>query len=116
MGYFFMIKKALVILVGMLFTLQVMASGSVLINGKDIKNHNDLHTSFAKQLSFPLNYRKNLDALYDILSTDYSGESIIKIKHLNLLKAKIGTEYMEAFVASIREAAEENPRIILVLE
>ena len=116
MGYFSMIKKALVLLVGMFLSHQVMASGSALINGKDIKNHNELHSAFAKQLNFPPKYGKSLDALYENLSIDYSGESIIKIKYLNLLKAKIGTEYIEAFIASIREASEENPRIILVLE
>jgi hypothetical protein len=54
--------------------------------------------------------------LYDSLSSDYSGQSIIKIKHVNLLKAKLGSEYIDAMIQAIMDAAEENPHIILVLE
>jgi RNAse (barnase) inhibitor barstar len=113
---FFMIKKTLLVLVGSLLSSQTFASGSVLINGKNIKNREELHQAFAKQLNFPINYRKNIDSLYENLSSDYSSESIIKIKNVNLLKAKIGSEYIEAMIQSIINASEENSRIILVLE
>ncbi|MBC7539844.1 MAG: barstar family protein [Bacteriovorax sp.] len=111
-----MLKKALLALGGMILSLQVMASGSVLINGKEIKNREQLHAIFAKQLNFPHFYAKNLDSLYDNLSSDFSSESIIKIKHVNLLKAKLGTEYIDAMIQAIMDAAEDNPRVILVLE
>lgn len=101
---------------GILLSFQVLASGSVLINGKEIKTRDQLHTLIAKQLQFPRTYGKNTDALYDILSSDYSGDSIIKIKHVNLLKLKLGPEYIESFIQAIMDASEDNPRIILVLE
>ncbi len=101
---------------GVLLSFQVMASGSISINGKEIKSRDELHTLMAKQLSFPGYYARNLDSLYDVLSSDYTGSNIIKIKHVNLLKLKLGTEFVEGFIQAIMDASEDNPRIILVLE
>ena len=109
-------NRSMVAVGGFLISLQVLASGSVVISGKDIKTRDQLHTLMAKQLNFPGNYGKNLDALYDVLSTDFSGDNIIKIKHVNLLKAKLGVDYIDGFIEVIMEASEDNPRIILVLE
>jgi RNAse (barnase) inhibitor barstar len=109
-------KSTFLLLLAFLFSFQVMAAGSVLIDGKAIKNREQLHTVFAKELNFPHYYGKTLDSLYDTLSTDYSGGSIIKIKHLNILKARLSSEYVEALVQAIIEAAKENSRVILVLE
>lgn len=111
-----LLNRSIVALSGFLLSLQVMASGSVLINGKEIKTRDQLHTIMAKQLNFPGSYGKNLDALYDVLSTDFSGDNIIKIKHVNLLKAKLGVDYINGFIEAIMDASEDNPRIILVLE
>lgn len=109
-------NKAVMFSTGVLLSFQVMASGSVLINGKEIKSRGQLHTLLAKQLSFPKYYGRTLDSLYDILSSDYSGDSIIKIKHVNLLKAKLSSEYVDGFIQAIMDASEDNPRIVLVLE
>ena len=111
-----MLKKALLALGGMHLSFQVMASGSVLIDGQEMKNREQLHTVFARQLNFPHFYGKTLESLYDNLASDYSGGSIIKIKHVNLLKAKLGTEYIDATIQVIMDASTDNPRIILVLE
>lgn len=108
-------KGVLSILIGIL-SFQVMASGSVLIDGKEIKTKDQLHAIIAKNLNFPTYYGKNLDALNEILSSDFTGDSIVKIKHVNLLKAKIGSEYIEAMIQVIMDAAEDNPRLILVIE
>lgn len=109
-------KYAFTFVASLLFSFNVFASGSVLIDGKEIKNREQLHTILAKNLKFPAYYGKNLDALYDVLSTDFSGETIIKFKHINSLRAKLGSEYVEGLVQTIMDAAEENNRIILLLE
>ncbi len=109
-------RGAIVTLIGILFSFHAFASGEVLINGKEIKNRDQLHTHIAKNLNFPRFYGRTLDSLYDVVSTDFSGESIIKIKHLNILKAKLGTDYIEGMVQSIMDAAEDNRHVILVLE
>lgn len=110
-----MLKMALLALISMIISFQALAAGSVLISGKEIKNRQQLHAVFSKQLNFPTPSR-NLDSLFDNLSVDYSMGSIIKIKHVNLLKAKLGPDYIDALVSTIMEAAEVNSRIILVLE
>lgn len=109
-------RKTMIAISGFMMSLQLLASGSVLINGKEIKSHDHLHTVLAKQLNFPKLYGKNLDALYDVLSNDYSGQTVIKIKHLNFLKARLGADYTEALIQAIMDASEDNPKIILVLE
>jgi RNAse (barnase) inhibitor barstar len=111
-----MFKKALLVFSGIILSFQVMASGTVLINGKEIKSREQLHSIFAKQLNFSKLYGKGMDSLYDNLSADYSSESIIKIKHVSLLKAKLGTEYIDSMIQAIMDAAEDNPHVILVLE
>jgi ribonuclease inhibitor len=111
-----LLKRAMVVVVGLFFSLQAFATGTVLINGKEIKTRDQLHMLVAKQLKFPGYYAKTLDSLYDILSTDLNGDSIIKFKHLNILKARLGSEYVEDFVQTIMDAAEDNNRVIILLE
>ncbi|MFA6237309.1 MAG: barstar family protein [Bacteriovorax sp.] len=110
------LNRALLAFSGFLLSFQVMASGSVLINGKEIKTRDDLHTLLAKQLNLPSNYARNMDSLYYMLSTDFAGNNIIKIKHVNSLKAKLGADYIDGFIQAIMDASEDNPRIIIVLE
>lgn len=109
-------RNALVVVLGLFFSFQAFASGTVLINGKEIKNRDQLHALIARDLKFPTYYGKTLDSLYDVLSTDFSSEAIIKFKHLNILKAKLGSDYVESLVQSIMDAAEDNNRVILLLE
>lgn len=109
-------RNAFIALSGMLMSFQLMASGSVLISGKEIKSRDDLHNLIAKQLNFPTYYGRNLDSLYDVLSTDFTGQTVIKIKFLSILKSKLGEDYTDAFIQVIMDASEDNPRIILLLE
>ena len=109
-------KSVLVVVFSILFSFQAFASGTVLIDGKLIKDREHLHAQFAKDLNFNRYYTKTLDSLYDTLSTDYTGGTIIKIKHVSILKAKLGSEYIEGMVQSIMDAAEDNPRVIMVIE
>lgn len=109
-------KNRVLALGGMLMSFQVLASGSVLINGKEVKSQDHLHTILAKQLNFPGHYGKTLDSLYDTLSTDYSGQTIIKIKSLSILRSKLGADYTDALIAAIRDASEDNPKVVLLVE
>lgn len=109
-------KTGVVAFVSMLMSYQVMASGSVLINGKEVKSQEHMHTMIAKQLNFSSTYGKNLDSLYDTLSTDLGNQSVIKIKHLSILKSKLGADYMEALIQAISDASQDNPKVVLLLE
>ena len=109
-------RNAMVALGGMLMSFQVLASGSALINGKEVKSQDHLHSLLAKQLNFPSHYGKTLDSLYDTLSTDFGGQTIIKIKSLSILRAKLGTDYTDALIMAIRDASEDNPKVVLVID
>lgn len=109
-------RSALVAIGGLLMSFQLMAAGSVLINGKEIKSRDHLHTYLAKQLNFPTYYGKNLDSLYDVLSSDYKAQTVIKIKFVSILKSKLGADYTDALIQVIMDASEDNPRIVLLLE
>lgn len=109
--------KNLVSLIAFLvFTTNVFASGVVEINGKTIKSREELHKKMAKDLNFPTYYGANLDALYEVLVNDYSGESVIKIKYFNFLRKRIGSEYTQNFLEAISEASIVNPRVVLIIE
>jgi ribonuclease inhibitor len=109
-------RNAFVALSGILMSFQVMASGTALINGKEVKSQDHLHTMLAKQLNFPTHYGKNLDSLYDILSTDFGGQTIIKIQSLSILISKLGPDYTNALILAIRDASEDNPKVVLLIE
>lgn len=109
-------RNAMIALGVLFLSFQAMASGTVLINGKEIKSQEHLHTTLAKELNFPRQYGKNLDALYDTLITDFSGQTIIKIKFVSFLKSKLGPEYVEALIQSIMDASDDNSKVVLVLE
>lgn len=104
------------LMLGLFFSLQAMAAGTVLIDGKQLKNRDEMHELLAKNLKFPTYYVKTHDTLYDILSTDFSGNTIIKFKHINILKVKLGSDYVDSLVSTIMDAAEDNHRLILLLE
>ena len=108
--------KVLTIIIGLIFSLQTFASGSFVINGKQIKSQDDLQVQMAKQLNFPKFYTKKLDSLYDVLSTDFAGPTEIRIKNTSILRSKLGAEFTDSFVQTIMTAADENPKIILLLE
>lgn len=109
-------KKLLSAFIAFLFCFNLFASGTVMLNGKQIKNKEDLHVVIAKGLNFPSFYGKNLDALYDVLSNDTAGDSVIKIKSASILKQRIGVNYFDALLETINAASDNNPKVILILE
>lgn len=109
-------NKVVVTLAVVLLSFQIRASGTVFIDGKDLRTRNDLHSLLTKQLNFPTYYGRNLNSIYEVLSTDFRGDNIIKVKHVSLLKAKLGADYIDGFIQSVMDASEDNPRIILVIE
>jgi len=108
--------KIAITLVLLVFSINIFAAGKVMINGKDIRTKEDLHTALYKNLDFPKYYGRTLDSLFDVLSTDYSGETIIHLQNVALLKKRLGNDYVEDFFQVIADASEVNPRIVLILE
>lgn len=70
------------------------------------------HDYLKAQFGFPNYYGKNLDALYDLLSSadeDYE----ISVVNREVIEENLGG-YGSALLAAIEEASEDNPRVTLV--
>lgn len=77
------------------------------LNGKNIQSLNDLYDELASQLSFPAHFGRNLDALWDVLSTDIEGPYEIEWKHADNSKKTMGQEF-ERVVKLLQELEEER--------
>ncbi len=71
----------------------------------------ETHEYLKQQFSFPEYYGKNLDALYDLLTSVCEPMSIVLINEACIEKNLGG--YGSALLATIREAAEDNPNVKL---
>lgn len=111
-----LLKMTVVVLASLLLASNALASGTVAINAKELKSREQMLQKIAQQLNIPASHSKTLEGLYNYLSTDFTGRSIIKVKNLNLLRAKLGSDYIDDMVQVMIEASEENPRIVLLLE
>ncbi len=106
----------MLILLTMIISMHSFASGTAVVNGNEIRTKEQLHNVLQKSLDFPKYYGRTLDSLFDVLSTDYSGETIIRLQNVSILKKRLGKEYVEDFFQVIADASEVNPRIILMIE
>lgn len=79
------------------------------LDGKKIKDREQLHDVLADSLGFPEWYGRNLDALYDCL-TELHEDTEIKLLHEGEMKENLG-EYAGFLAEVLRVAAEENQRI-----
>ncbi len=60
------------------------------INGENVSSEVDFHIELSKKLNFPSYYGKNLDALWDILSSDVERPIILIWKNASISKEKMG--------------------------
>ncbi len=63
------------------------------LNGRDIQSLSDLYDRLARGLAFPPQFGRNLDALWDVLSTDTEGPFEIIWKHADESKKLMGRDY-----------------------
>ena len=86
---------------------------TVFLNGTEITTMADVHRVFAEELNFPGTYGNNLDALHDLLTEPR--EVIVLLRDQALLKEALGERY-DVLMQVLHDAAEENPRLILLEE
>ena len=86
---------------------------TVFLNGTEIAEMADVHHVFAEELKFPKTYGSNLDALHDLLTEPR--EAIVLLRDQALLREALGQRY-DVLMQVLRDAAEENQRIILLEE
>ncbi len=80
-----------------------------ILNGKRMISREVAHAYLKRKLSFPDYYGKNLDALWDLLTTIHEPIEI-RIFNKESIIEKMG-EYGESLLSTIDEASEENTRI-----
>lgn len=63
------------------------------LNGRVIRSLDDLYDQLIKQLALPAHFGRNLDALFDVLSTDVAGPFKIVWKHSDESKESMGRDF-----------------------
>lgn len=76
------------------------------MDGREMKIKASTHCYLKKVMEFPEYYGRNLDALWDLLST-ISTPTTIRIDHRDVLIENLGG-YGERLIEVFREAASEN--------
>lgn len=72
------------------------------------------HDCLKECLSLPEYYGRNLDALYDLM-TGFLTDARIILRNTNVLEENLGG-YGAALLATMKEAAEDNPTLTLETE
>ncbi len=85
-----------------------------LIDGAAVCSRDELHDSLARQLKLPAYYGRNLDALFDCLSDIHEPCEIV-LRGAEELFVHLGI-YADVLQDVLRDAAEENPALHLVIE
>ena len=81
------------------------------LDGNILKSKEELHNTIAWQLELPDYYGRNLDALWDTLST-WSKPLVIEVIHAEQFTVNLG-DYADALFGLLRDAADENKVVIL---
>jgi len=85
------------------------------LNGLKIHSLDDLYDRIANRLSLPAHFGRNLDALWDVLSTDVEGPFSIIWKHSDDSKKSMGKDFSRA-VKLLRELEKERDDFQLTIE
>ena len=78
----------------------------IILNGLTMLSRERAHDALALALDFPEYYGRNLDALWDLVSTL---EADVILTGSDAMLAALG-EYGESLIATLQEAAQANPR------
>ena len=76
------------------------------LNGRAVLSLDDLYDRLSSRLDLPAHFGRNLDALWDVLSTDVEGPFTIVWKHSDDSKKSMGRDFDR--VIKLLEALEEE--------
>lgn len=85
------------------------------LNGLAIHSLDDLYDQLSNRLSLPAHFGRNLDALWDVLSTDIEGPFKIVWKHSDDSKKSMGKDF-ERVMKLLQELEEERDDFQLTIE
>lgn len=78
-----------------------------ILNGKEIRSLDDLYDQLSIRLDLPEHFGRNLDALWDVLSTDVEGSFEIEWKFADHSKKSMGKDFDRA-VKLLQQLEEER--------
>ena len=84
----------------------------VILDGSAITTRTQFHDAVAQQLQLPEWYGRNLDALYDLLST--CPPTVLTLTNASALKEMF--RYGDNLRLALEDAARDNPNLTLILE
>ena len=82
----------------------------------NVHSLDDFYDQLAAQIVLPAHFGCNLDALYDVLTTDLAGPLEIVWRGHDHSAALIGHDDYTALLAVLRDAADERPDLELKLD
>ncbi|WP_375177785.1 barstar family protein [Marinobacter mobilis] len=80
----------------------------VVINGSEIRSEADFHKKIAEAMGFPSYYGENLDALWDILSTDIERPVTLVWENAAYSKESMGNGFARIVDLLNRVVAQDN--------
>jgi ribonuclease inhibitor len=86
-----------------------------ILNGRMIRSLDDFYDQILKRLSLPEHFGRNLDALWDVLSTDVEGPFEIMWKYTDDSKKLMGKDFDRALIV-LREVEKERSDFKLKIE
>lgn len=86
---------------------------AIILEGKAMIDRVAAHAHLVERMDLPTYYGRNLDALYDVL-TEIGTETEIILNDPAAVVDLMG-KYGEALLATMQEAAEDNPKLIVTL-
>jgi len=79
----------------------------VRLQGKAIRSLDEFYDEIARKLHFPDHFGRNLDALWDVLTTDVKGPVNLVWEGADVSKKSIGKDF-EKVVALLRDVEKER--------
>ncbi|TVR99066.1 MAG: barnase inhibitor [Rhodospirillales bacterium] len=78
------------------------------LDGRAVGSLDQAFEILARQLDFPPCFGRNLDALWDVLTTDLEGPCTVRWHHCGRSAAAMGPDF-ERLLAVLQDAARERP-------
>ena len=85
----------------------------IVLNGEYMETIESSHSYLKDKLDLPDYYGKNLDALWDLLST-HGDKTRIELMNSHILVENLG-DYGQSIIELFKEAGEENPNIEILI-
>ena len=86
---------------------------TILLDGKRIHSRDELHDALQRDLNLPEWYGRNLDALFDCLTTEIIDDVLILLKNSDAFSENLGS-YWPSFRRVLSDAEEDNPVLRII--